>query len=85
MLAPGPGHGIQMTSGRLIVLFWLSTGGGKEFGPNHRGHRPSTVVSMYSDDHGKSWNAGEVAVHDNDTTINPSESSCIQLADGRII
>jgi sialidase-1 len=85
VLAPGPGHGIQLTNGRLVVPFWLSDGGGKEFGPNRRGHRPSIVVSAYSDDHGKIWKPGEVAVPDNDTTVIPNETSCIQLADGRVL
>ena len=85
VLAPGPGHGIQLKNGRLVVPFWLSDGGGKEFGPNHRGHRPSIVVSAYSDDHGKTWLAGEVAVPDNDTTVIPNETCCIQLADGRVL
>jgi len=85
VLAPGPGHGIQLTNGRLVVPFWLSDGGSKEFGPNHRGHRPSIVVSVYSDDHGKTWKAGEVAVPDNDITVIPNETSCVQLADGRVL
>ena len=85
VLAPGPGHGIQLKGGRLVVPFWLSNGGGKEFGPNHRGHRPSIVVSAFSDDHGKTWKAGEVAVPDNDTTVIPNETSCVQLADGRVL
>jgi sialidase-1 len=83
--APGPGHGIQMTNGRLVVPFWLSNGGGKEFGPNHRGHRPSVVVSVYSDDHGKTWKAGEIAISDNDVTVIPNETSVVQLADGRVM
>ncbi|MDD4108701.1 MAG: sialidase family protein, partial [Prolixibacteraceae bacterium] len=85
VLAPGPGHGIQLKNGRLVVPFWLSDGGGKEFGPGHRGHRPSIVVSVFSDDHGKTWQAGDVAVPDNDTTVIPSETSCVQLADGRVL
>jgi sialidase-1 len=43
------------------------------------------VVSVFSDDHGKTWNAGEVAVPDNDTTVIPNETSCVQLADGRVL
>ena len=83
--APGPGHGIQLTNGRLVVPFWLSNGGSSEHGPNHRGHRPSIVVSVYSDDHGKTWQAGEVAVPDNDVSVIPNETSLIQLADGRVM
>ncbi|MCD6564906.1 MAG: exo-alpha-sialidase [Bacteroidales bacterium] len=85
VLAPGPGHGIQLTNGRLVVPFWLSDGGGKNLGPIHRGHRPSIVVSVYSDDHGQTWEAGEVAVPDNDITVIPNETSCVQLADGRVL
>lgn len=85
VLAPGPGHGIQMMNGRLVVPFWLSDGGGKEFGAKHRGHRPSIVVSVYSDDHGMTWKAGEVAVRDNDVSVIPNETSVIQLVDGRVM
>lgn len=77
VLAPGPGHGIQMTNGRLVVPFWLSAEG--------RRHRPSIVVSVYSDDHGKTWKAGDVAIPNNDININPSEVCCIQLADGQVM
>jgi sialidase-1 len=85
VLAPGPGHGIQMMNGRLVVPFWLSDGGSKEHGPKNRGHRPSIVVSVYSDDHGKTWEAGEVAVPDNDISVIPNETSLVQLADGRVL
>ncbi len=85
VLAPGPGHGIQMTNGRLVVPFWLSDGGTKKTGTGPRGHRPSIVVSVYSDDHGKTWQAGGVAVPDNDVTVIPNETSVVQLADGRVM
>jgi sialidase-1 len=83
--APGPGHGIQMTNGRLVVPFWLSDGGGKDPGTGRFAHRPSIVVSVYSDDHGRTWQAGDVAVPDNDVTVIPNETSVIQLADGRVL
>ena len=85
VVAPGPGHGIQMHTGRLVVPFWISDGGSKEFGPKHRGHRPSIVVSVYSDNHGQTWQAGEVALPDNTMTIIPNETSVVQLADGRVM
>jgi len=85
VLAPGPGHGIQLASGRLLVPIWLSSSGSNEFGPEHRGHRPSIVASVYSDDHGESWKAGEVAVPDNDISVIPSETTCVELADGRVL
>lgn len=83
--APGPGHGIQLMNGRLIVPFWLSDGGGKNSESKYRAHRPSIVVSVFSDDHGKSWKAGDVAVPDNNISVIPNETSCIQLADGRVL
>ena len=83
--APGPGHGIQISNGRLVVPFWLSNGGAKEFGPNHRGHRPSIVVAVYSDDHGKTWEAGDVVVWNNEVTVVPNETSLVQLKDGRVM
>jgi len=84
VLAPGPGHGIQLANGRLVVPFWLSDGSSN---PNakRRSHRPSIVVSVYSDDHGRTWKAGEVAVPDNDITVIPNETSVVQLADGRVL
>lgn len=85
VLAPGPGHGIQLSNGRLVVPFWLSDSGGKVPPSGHRSHRPSVVVSVYSDDHGKTWKAGEIAVPDNDVTVIPNETSCVQLADGRVL
>ena len=85
VVAPGPGHGIQTHTGRLIVPFWMSNGKGKEFGPEHRGHRPSIVVSVYSDDHGKTWRAGEIAVPDNEVSVIPSETSLVQLTDRRVM
>ena len=77
VLAPGPGHGIQLTNGRLVVPFWLSTGG--------KSHRPSIVVSVYSDDHGRTWHPGEVVVPDNEYTVIPNETCNLQLADGRVM
>jgi sialidase-1 len=85
VMAPGPGHGILLKSGRLVVPFWLSDGGAKEFGPNHRGHRPSIVVSVYSDDHGATWHPGEVVASNSETIAVPNETSCVQLADGRVM
>ena len=85
VMAPGPGHGIKTSSGRLVVPFWLSDGSSKEFGPDKRGHRPSIVVSVYSDDDGKTWNRGDVVAENSDEVIVPNETSVIELADGRIM
>ncbi len=78
VLATGPGHGIQLENGRLLVPVWLSTGTGGH------AHRPSCVSVIYSDDHGRTWLRGQIVVaHPN--PINPSETVPVQLQDGRVM
>lgn len=79
VLATGPGHGIQLVSGRLLVPVWLSTGTGGH------GHRPSCVSVIYSDDHGATWQRGDIVVGDSPETPNPSETVAVQLVDGRVM
>lgn len=83
VLATGPGHGVQLDNGRLLVPIWMSTGEGTEMGPGHRGHRPSAVATIYSDDHGRTWQCGEVVA--GPEWGNPSEPLAAQLSDGRVI
>ena len=77
VLATGPGHGIQLRNGRLVVPVWLSTA--------KREHRPSAVSVIYSDDHGKSWHAGDIVCEHPDPLINPSETIAVELSDGRVL
>ena len=49
---PGPGHGIQLKNGRLIVQFWHRSYG-IDVPTEERGY---CVSFLYSDDGGKSWN-----------------------------
>lgn len=84
VLATGPGHGIQLKSGRLLVPVWLSTGTGGH------AHRPSCVSLIYSDDHGKTWQRGDIVAHssfDNKGAAlnNPSETVPVQLQDGKVL
>lgn len=79
VLATGPGHGIQLRSGRLIVPVWLSTGTGGH------AHRPSVTSTIYSDDHGATWQRGAIAVPNTDEWINPNETVVVELADGRVM
>lgn len=78
VLAAGPGHGIQLTNGRLVVPVWLSTGTGGH------AHRPSCVAVIYSDDHGKTWRRGDIVVRDPDLA-NPSETAAVELSDDRVL
>lgn len=79
VLATGPDHGIQLRTGRLIVPVWLSLGTGGH------AHRPSVTATIYSDDRGRTWQAGDIAVPCTDEWINPNETIAIELADGRVM
>jgi sialidase-1 len=86
VIAPGPGHGIQLTGGRLVIPVWMSTGVGAEFGdPKKKGHRPSDVVSIYSDDHGVTWEPGDFVVRSSNTYLHPNETVPVELSDGRVL
>lgn len=78
VLAPGPGHGIKLANGRLLVPVWMANGVGKA-------HRPSCVSVVFSDDAGRTWQRGEIAVHNSESTPNPSETVATQLADGTVL
>jgi hypothetical protein len=79
VLATGPGHGIQLQNGRLLVPVWLSTGTGGH------AHRPSCVSVIFSDDHGKTWQRGDIVATEQPGLKNPSETVPVQLADGRVL
>ena len=73
VIATGPGHGIQLTNGRLIVPVWMA---------KRHIHRPSVISVIYSDDRGKTWDRGEVILGDLE---NPSETTAVQLSDGSVL
>jgi len=79
VLATGPDHAIQLKNGRLVVPVWLSTGTGGN------AHRPSVTATIYSDDQGRTWHAGDIAVPCTDEWINPNETVAIELADGSVM
>jgi sialidase-1 len=79
VLATGPGHGIALGTGRLVVPVWLSTGTGGH------AHRPSIVASIYSDDHGQTWERGAIVATNTDPIVNPNETAAAEFADGRVL
>ncbi len=79
VLATGPNHSIQLENGRLLVPVWLSTGTGGN------AHRPSVTATIFSDDAGNTWRAGEIAVPCTDEFVNPNETVAVQLSDGRVM
>jgi sialidase-1 len=77
VVAPGPGHGIQLAGGRLLATIWMS--------PNYR-HRPSRIATIFSDDGGKTWKAGALVPQASvNPLVNPSEHVALELADGRVM
>jgi len=89
VIATGPGHGTRLRNGRMIIPIWMSDGSGSEIG-KHRGHRPSVVSVIYSDDHGHTWQRGDMVCRhgdtvDNDTVVNPSETLAVELSDGSVM
>ena len=71
-IATGPGHGIELRSGRLLVPVWLATY--EKTAPQRRG-----CSVIFSDDGGASWRRGDMAM-----TIG-GESSIAELSDGRVV
>jgi sialidase-1 len=81
VIAPGPGHGIQLKNGRLVVPVWLAAG--KQLASGHgRAHQPSVTTSIYSDDHGKTWQCGGILP---DTLKNMNETVAVPTDDGGVM
>ncbi|MFM8469470.1 MAG: exo-alpha-sialidase [Limisphaerales bacterium] len=79
VLATGPGHAIQLKTGRLVIPVWISTGTGGH------AHRPSVTSTIYSDDLGRTWSRGEIAGPNEGEWNIPNETCAVQLADGRVL
>jgi sialidase-1 len=78
VIATGPGHGIQLKTGRLVVPIWLAYGKTGD-------HSPSAAGTLFSDDHGKTWQAGDVAVPNAGEFGNPNETMLAPLSDGSVM
>lgn len=79
VLATGPGHGLAHSSGTLIVPVWMTPPT-----PDISSHRPSDISTLYSKDRGETWRIGEV-IHSTVESPNMSESSAVELSDGRVM
>jgi sialidase-1 len=83
VVAPGPGHAIQHSSGRLLVPLWLCNPTTPKKPPGD--HRPSCVATIYSDDDGRSWQRGAIVADTTAQIRNPSENVLVELSDGRVM
>ena len=81
VIASGPGQGLQLQhgehKGRLIVPFWMASNPA-----DVTAHQPSQVATIYSDDHGSTWQAGEFVPF---TVKDPNESKLVQRKDGTVM
>ena len=77
VIALGPGHGIELSNGRLLVSVWMSNGDGHS-------HKPSVAATIYSDNNGDSWHCGQIIGSSNEL-VDPNESSLAELSDGRVM
>jgi sialidase-1 len=82
VIAPGPGHGIQLKNGRLLASVWLANSAKTT---PRRSHGPSCVATIYSDDLGKTWNRGAIVADSSAAISNPNESMPVQLKDGSVL
>jgi sialidase-1 len=78
VIATGPGHGIQIRSGRLVVPIWLAYGKAGD-------HAPSAAGTIYSDDHGKTWQAGDLCLPNEGDFGNPNETMITEVSNGRVM
>ncbi len=70
-VAMGPGHGLHLTSGRLLAPIWVNEG----IGYNYRS------ATIYSDDGGESWQAGGLV---GPKIPDTNECMAAEMTDGRI-
>jgi sialidase-1 len=78
VIATGPGHGIQQRGGRLIVPIWLAYG-------KEGDHHPSAAATIYSDDLGRTWKAGDLCLPNDGDFGNPNETMITGLSDGKVM
>lgn len=78
--ALGPGHGICLADGTLLVPVWLVPAC---YNMPTRKHGPSIVTTLTSTDNGESWELGEW-IWSNREVISPNETAAAELDDGRV-
>ena len=78
-LGTGPGHGIQLRSGRLLVPSWADESPGPPTWRPASWGKVQSSVAFFSDDHGESWQRGEKMTHDAS-----DECEAVETADGAV-
>ena len=76
----GPGHGIAMNDGTLIIPVWMVP---KSYEAPIHAHSPSVISTFYSKDNGETWALGEF-LGTNAEVICPNETVAALTADGKV-
>lgn len=77
MINAGPGTGVYTSTGRLVVGVW-----GRRLNSSENA---GGVASLYSDDHGSTWNLGDPILADDSARIGPNECQLASLANGTLL
>lgn len=78
--ALGPGHGIVMRDGTLVIPVWMVP---KYYEAPLSSHKPSVVTTFYSCDDGETWALGEL-LGTNQRVISPNETTAALTSDGSV-
>ncbi|MSO22531.1 MAG: exo-alpha-sialidase [Acidobacteria bacterium] len=79
-LGSGPGHGIQLKSGRLLIPSWGDTSPGPvTWAPSPNWGKVQFSYAFYSDDHGATWKRGQPL--DIDMS---DECELVETSDGKV-
>jgi len=77
LFAFGPGHGIELKNGSIIVPMWYANGG-------KRPHHPSVASTIRSDDGGKTWMTGDL-IGEGPKFKDPNETCVVQIDNGDVL
>lgn len=86
LIATGPGAGIVTKDGALICPVWLVLKDSDGANPsNPLQQYPNDICTMYSLDHGTTWQMGEVIEKDRSEIDSAMEAIAVNLSDGRVM
>lgn len=77
-IATGPGHGIQLRTGRLVLPVWIAS-------HERKAAVRGGAATIFSDDGGTTWQSGELAVRSGVDLPGVSECIAAELSDGRVM
>jgi len=79
-LALGPGHGITLRNGTLLIPIWMVP---KRYEEPLTRHSPSEISTLYSRDGGNTWAVGEI-LGITPQVICPNETVAAETSDGMV-